>query len=94
MDAFTAAGFAVLGCSADEQALQTSWKAKQSFNFDLVCDEQFSLIEAVGMKKGAKGVRRGNVIVGPDGIVQAAELLSPADSVAKALAHAGGDGGS
>ena len=97
MDAFQAAGYAVIGCSADDQGLQAAWKAKQSFNFDLICDESFALVDAVGMTRvsssGGKGVARGNVIVGADGIIQQAELLSPADSVAKALALATGDDG-
>ena len=90
MEAFTSAGYAVIGCSADTPALQSAWKDKQSFNFDLICDQEKALIQAVGMMKGSGGISRGNVIVGPDGVVKQAAILSPGDSVSQALALAGG----
>ena len=88
-----AAGYAVLGCSADTPELQSMWKDKQSFPYDLLCDQDRTFVSAVGMAKSGSGVKRGNVVVGPDGVVVQSGLFSPADSVAAAVALANGGGG-
>lgn len=65
--------------------LQSSWKAKQSFPYSLVCDETGELCGALGMLKESGGVQRGNVVIGADGVVKQSGLFSPGDSVAAAL---------
>jgi peroxiredoxin len=51
----------------------------------LVCDESGELSGALGMLKDSGGVKRGNVVVGADGVVKQSGLFSPQDSVAAAL---------
>ena len=62
-----------MGCSKDTPALQSSWKAKQSFPYSLVCDESGELSGALGMLKASGGVKRGNVVIGPDGAFGSAQ---------------------
>ena len=47
---FVAAGYTILGCSGDGAELQSSWKEKQSYQFDFVCDEGLAFSTSVGMK--------------------------------------------
>jgi peroxiredoxin Q/BCP len=84
-DAFTGAGYAILGCSKDDPALQSMWKDKQSFPYNLACDQSAELCGAVGMLKDGGGVKRGNVVIGADGVVKQSGLFSPQESVAAAL---------
>jgi len=61
------------------------WKDKQSFPYNLVCDQSAELCGAVGMLKDGGGVKRGNVVIGADGVVKQSGLFSPQESVAAAL---------
>jgi peroxiredoxin Q/BCP len=48
MDELVAAGFAVVGVSADSAASHARFKAKQGLNFPLVADVEKKTIEAFG----------------------------------------------
>ena len=72
--------------------LQSMWKDKQSAFLRFMYDQDRTW-NGVGMAKSGSGVKRGNVVVGPDGVVVQSGLFSPADSVAAAVALANGGGG-
>lgn len=77
MDDLVAAGYAVVGISADSAASHSRFKEKQSLNFPLVADVEKSTIEAFGAwgeKKMAgrvyMGILRTTFIIDAGGIVE------------------------
>ena len=77
MDDLVAAGYAVVGISADSAASHSRFKEKQSLNFPLVADVEKSTIEAFGVwgeKKMAgrvyMGILRTTFIIDAGGIVE------------------------
>jgi peroxiredoxin Q/BCP len=86
----------ILGCSADSVEAIAKFKAKQSLNFSLLSDPNFTAIEAYGARrmksflgKSFLGIVRSTILIGPDGKVEKVwETVSPkghAAEVAKAL---------
>ena len=77
MSELTAAGYAVVGVSADSAVSHCRFKSKQALNFPLVADTGRSLIEAFGVwgkKKMAgreyMGILRTTFVIGTDGIIE------------------------
>lgn len=75
-DAFTAAGTAVLGISADSLKAQEKFRDKHSLGIPLISDEQHEMLEAYGAwgqksmyGKSFLGILRTTVLIGPDGKV-------------------------
>jgi len=69
-------GFEILGVSADSEKRQTNFKAKYSFPFDLLADENKKVIEAFGvwgekkfMGKTYDGIHRKTFLVDESGVV-------------------------
>ena len=72
-----AAGYAVVGVSADSEASHMRFKAKQQLNFPLIADTEKRLIKqfgAWGEKKMAgrvyDGILRTTFVISPDGIIE------------------------
>ncbi|KFX91142.1 hypothetical protein O988_07898, partial [Pseudogymnoascus sp. VKM F-3808] len=74
----SATGFAIYGLSNDSPKANTSFKTKQNLPYDLLCDPEATLIEAIGLKKSPSGTQRGLFIVDKEGKVLAAAPGSPA----------------
>ncbi|MBQ3243369.1 MAG: thioredoxin-dependent thiol peroxidase [Bacteroidaceae bacterium] len=77
MDELVAAGYAVVGISADSVASHVRFKEKQNLNFPLVADVEKSTIQAYGAwgeKKMAgrtyMGIIRTTFVIGVDGFVE------------------------
>jgi peroxiredoxin Q/BCP len=77
MDELVAAGYAVVGVSADSAASHIRFKEKQHLNFPLVADVDKTTIQAFGAwgeKKMAgrvyMGIIRTTFVIGGDGIVE------------------------
>lgn len=77
MDELVAAGYAVVGVSADSAASHIRFKEKQQLNFPLVADVDKTTIQAFGAwgeKKMAgrvyMGIIRTTFVIGGDGIVE------------------------
>ena len=77
MDDLVAAGYAVVGISADSAASHKRFKEKQSLNFPLVADVEKSTIMAFGAwgeKKMAgrvyMGILRSTVVIDTNGVVE------------------------
>lgn len=77
MEELLAAGYAVVGISADSAASHGRFKEKQSLNFPLVADVDKVTIQAfgaLGEKKMAgrkyMGIIRTTFIISPDGVVE------------------------
>ena len=77
MDELVAAGYAVVGISADSAASHARFKAKQQLNFPLVADVEKSTIQAFGAwgeKKMAgrvyMGIIRTTFVIDEEGIVE------------------------
>ena len=75
-DAFTAAGTAVLGISADPLKAQEKFRDKHSLGIPLVSDEQHEMLEAYGAwgeksmyGRSFLGILRTTVLIGSDGKV-------------------------
>lgn len=75
-DAFTAAGTAVLGISADSLKAQEKFRDKHSLSIPLISDEQHEMLEAYGAwgeksmyGKSFLGILRTTVLIGSDGKV-------------------------
>ncbi|KAE8321881.1 thioredoxin-like protein [Aspergillus sergii] len=73
-DYLTSTGFSIYGLSADSPRANTTFKAKQSLPYPLLCDNTSSLIAALGFKKAPKGTTRGIFAVDKEGTVL---LLQP-----------------
>lgn len=77
MDELVAAGYSVVGVSADSATSHQRFKAKQTLNFPLIADTERKLIEAYGAwgeKKMAgrtyMGIIRTTFVIAPDGIIE------------------------
>lgn len=77
MSELTAAGYAVVGVSADSAVSHCRFKSKQALNFPLVADTERTLIESFGVwgkKKMAgreyMGILRTTFVIGTDGIIE------------------------
>ena len=77
LDDLAAAGYAVVGVSADSEASHQRFKTKQQLNFPLIADTDKSLIKqfgAWGEKKMAgrvyEGILRTTFVIAPDGIIE------------------------
>jgi peroxiredoxin Q/BCP len=77
MDDLVAAGYAVVGVSADSAASHSRFKEKQQLNFPLVADVEKQTIMAFGAwgeKKMAgrkyMGILRSTFVIGADGVVE------------------------
>ena len=76
---------AILGASADSEAAQAKFKAKQNLNFPLLSDPTHEMIEAYGawrpkkfMGRIFKGIARSTVLIGADGKIE--HIWDPAPS--------------
>jgi thioredoxin-dependent peroxiredoxin len=76
-DAFAAAGTQILGASRDGIKAQESFKAKQSFPFDLLSDKDETLCRAFDVIKLKKmygkeslGVERSTFLIDADGVLR------------------------
>lgn len=89
---FEAADYAVYGLSYDSPKSQASWAAKHSLPFDFLCDTAGGgLIKALGCAKGDKSIKRSHFVVEKGGrILDAQVAVSPADSIARAVAFVSG----
>ena len=82
----------VLGISADKPKDQLKWKQKENLPYDLLSDESHEVLSQWGiwgekkfMGKVYMGITRSHWIIGPDGIIEDAQIgISPADSVKRA----------
>lgn len=77
LDELAAAGYAVVGVSADSEASHQRFKLKQQLNFPLIADVDKALIKqfgAWGEKKMAgrvyEGILRTTFVIGPDGTIE------------------------
>jgi len=77
LDDLAAAGYAVVGVSADSEASHQRFKTKQQLNFPLIADTDKSLIKqfgAWGEKKMAgrvyEGILRTTFVIAPDGTIE------------------------
>ncbi|MBE6298097.1 MAG: thioredoxin-dependent thiol peroxidase [Bacteroidales bacterium] len=77
MEELSAAGYAVVGVSADSAASHVRFKEKQQLNFPLVADTGRALIEAFGVwgeKKMAgrvyMGIKRTTFVIDEEGIIE------------------------
>lgn len=77
MDELVAAGYSVVGVSADSAASHQRFKGKQTLNFPLIADVERKLIEAYGAwgeKKMAgrtyMGIIRTTFVIAPDGTIE------------------------
>ena len=66
-----------MGCSTDSPKRNAKFKAKQGFEFPLICDEDRSVSTAYGvwgekkfMGKLSLGVTRATFVIGGDGVVR------------------------
>lgn len=73
---FVAQGYEVLGVSADSQKRQASFKDKYNFPYDLLADEDLSVIKAFGvwgpkkfMGKEYDGINRTTFIIDENGTI-------------------------
>ncbi|OBT69799.1 hypothetical protein VE03_00690 [Pseudogymnoascus sp. 23342-1-I1] len=80
----SATGFAIYGLSSDSPKANTTFKNKQKLPYDLLCDTESTLIEAIGFKKSPSGTLRGLFIVDKEGKVLAVQPGSPAGTHAAA----------
>ncbi len=85
MDELSAAGYAVVGVSADSAASHSRFKEKQQLNFPLVADVERKTIEAFGAwgeKKMAgrkyMGIIRTTFVIGMDGTIE--RVISKVDT--------------
>lgn len=75
-DHLTSTGLSIYGLSADSPKANSTFKTKQKLPYPLLCDRNFSLIAALGLKKLPRGTVRGVFAINKNG-----EVL---------LSHAGG----
>ena len=68
---FTENGFAVYGLSKDSLKSNSTFRAKQDLPYDLLCDQEGTLISAMGMAKKPDGTTRGVLAVDKSGKVLA-----------------------
>ncbi|MGF1555919.1 thioredoxin-dependent thiol peroxidase [Paucihalobacter sp.] len=70
-------GYAILGASADSQKRQASFKEKYGFPYDLLADEDLSVINAFGvwgpkkfMGKEYDGIHRTTFVIDENGVIE------------------------
>lgn len=89
-----AAGAVILGVSPDDAASHRAFRAKYDLDFPLLVDADHAVAEAYGAwgqksmyGRTYDGVLRSHFVIGPDGRLTDVQIkISPADSVAKAMA--------
>lgn len=89
-----AAGAVILGVSPDDAASHRAFRAKYGLDFPLLVDADHAVAEAYGAwgqksmyGRTYDGVLRSHFVIGPDGRLNDVQIkISPADSVAKAMA--------
>ncbi|RHZ56774.1 thioredoxin peroxidase DOT5 [Aspergillus thermomutatus] len=91
-ETITSTGLSIYGLSADSIKANSSFKAKQSLPYPLLCDTASTLISALGFKKAPRGTTRGVFAVdkqgkvlllqpgGPDATVDAVQQMISARS--------------
>lgn len=74
---FSDNGYAILGASADSQKRQASFKEKYGFPYDLLADEDLSVINAYGvwgpkkfMGKEYDGIHRTTFVIDENGVIE------------------------
>ena len=74
---FVTKGYEILGVSADSQKRQTSFKNKYGFPYDLLADEDLSVINAFGvwgpkkfMGKEYDGIHRTTFVIDEKGVIE------------------------
>lgn len=77
----TSSGFSIFGISRDSPKANSTFKARQSLPFALLCDQKGTLISAIGLKKPPSGTTRGVFVVSKEGKVLASEAGGPANTV-------------
>ncbi|MDT0558701.1 thioredoxin-dependent thiol peroxidase [Ichthyenterobacterium sp. W332] len=87
---FTSEGYEVIGVSADSQKKQSNFKNKFGFPYDLLADEDKSVIEAFGvwgpkkfMGREYDGIHRTTFIIDGDGIIE--EVITKVKTKAHAV---------
>lgn len=81
---FTASSYAVYGLSNDSPTSLASWKAKQSFPYDLISDPNRKLIHALTGSNDK--TRRSHFVIDQDGRLALTQLsVKPVDSCPAAL---------
>ncbi|EBA27397.1 thioredoxin peroxidase dot5 [Aspergillus fumigatus] len=92
-DYITSTGLSIYGLSADSIKANSSFKAKQSLPYPLLCDTASTLISSLGFKKTPRGTTRGVFAVdkqgkvlllqpgGPDATVDAVQQLISACNI-------------
>lgn len=87
----------VLGISPDAPTAQKKWQTKENLPYDLLSDEDHSVLEAWGAwgeksmyGKKYEGVIRSHWVIGEDGTILDERIkISPKDSVAEAVKSIG-----
>jgi peroxiredoxin Q/BCP len=82
-------GLSIYGLSGDSPKANTTFKTRQNLPYTLMCDPDFSLIAAIGLKKSPKGTLRGVFAVNKDGKVLLRQVGGPdatVDAVQKLVA--------
>ncbi|KAM3507992.1 hypothetical protein MY11210_006914 [Beauveria gryllotalpidicola] len=77
----TVGGLAIYGLSADSPKANTAFQTKQKLQYTLLCDPDFALIGAIGLKKNPRGTQRGVFVIDKAGKVLVAEAGSPQGTV-------------
>ncbi|KAJ4160043.1 uncharacterized protein LMH87_007975 [Akanthomyces muscarius] len=76
-ETLTADGLAIYGLSADSPKANTAFQTNKKLQYPLLCDPDYTLIDAIGLKKSPKGTQRGVFVISKDGKVLVAEGGSP-----------------
>lgn len=77
----TSTGLSIYGLSNDSPKANTTFKTKQNLPYPLLCDQQATLIGAIGFKKAPKGTVRGVFVVDKAGKVLISEAGGPQATV-------------
>jgi peroxiredoxin Q/BCP len=81
-ETLTSTGLAIYGLSGDSPKSNTTFKTKQNLPYTLLCDTEYSLIEAIGLKNGTtKKTKRGVFAVDKTGKVLLAQPGAPIPTV-------------
>ena len=75
---FADKGYAVFGISADSPTTQANWRAKHSFQYNLICDRSLSAIKKLGWAKAGGGIVRSHALIEKGGTVK--DVQSPVSS--------------
>lgn len=77
VDRFRASGYEILGASADSQKRQLNFKNKHELSYDLLSDEDHTLLNAYGvwglkkfMGKEYDGIHRTTFVINEEGIIE------------------------